>query len=162
MKKPGKTKASADAVGLLHRRHVEGRPETESIPEEERGEAEVARLVHDLRTQAGLTQKELADRVGTTPSAISRLEDADYSGHSLSMLRRIATAMGRRVQIRFVPAGPAEPRRVASRRGAVRLPDPPVPAQETCAPIDLPRPGRAVRCGFRDARHRLPDPYIPE
>ncbi len=137
--KPNKTKGSPGAVGLLHRRHAEDEPAPESIPEEQRGEAEVARLVHDLRTQAGLTQKELADRVGTTPSAISRLEDADYGGHSLAMLRRIAAAMRRRVQIRFIPIG-SPPRRVASRRGAMRLPDPPAPAQEICARSISPGP----------------------
>ncbi|NLX21224.1 MAG: transcriptional regulator, partial [Phycisphaerae bacterium] len=42
---------------------------------------------------------------GTTPSVISRLEDADYQGHSLSMLRRIAAALNQRVEIRFIPAG---------------------------------------------------------
>jgi hypothetical protein len=41
--------------------------------------------------------------IGTTESVISRLEDADYTGHSLSMLRRIADALGKRVEIRFVP-----------------------------------------------------------
>jgi hypothetical protein len=39
--------------------------------------------------------------VGTTPSVISRLEDADYERHSLAMLRRIAVALGQRVEIRF-------------------------------------------------------------
>jgi ribosome-binding protein aMBF1 (putative translation factor) len=97
------TKAMKDAVEILHRRYIEGKPEMEAILEEERGKAEVARLVHELRTRAGLTQKELAARVGTTPSVISRLEDADYGGHSLSMLRRVAAAVGQRVQIRFVP-----------------------------------------------------------
>jgi hypothetical protein len=35
---------------------------------------------------------------------ICRLEDADYEGHSLAMPNRIATALNRRVEIRFVPA----------------------------------------------------------
>jgi transcriptional regulator with XRE-family HTH domain len=56
-------------------------------------------MVHDLRTEAGLTQKELADLVGTTQSVISRLEDADYEGHSLFMLRRIATALKQRLLV---------------------------------------------------------------
>jgi predicted transcriptional regulator len=50
-----------------------------------------------------LSQKELADLVETTQSAISRLEDADYDGHSLTMLRRIAAGLNQRVQVRFVP-----------------------------------------------------------
>src|SRR5205823_13205204 len=65
--------------------------------------AEVAQAIYDLRSGAKLTQAELANRVGTTPSVISRLEDADYEGHSLSMLRRVADALGMRVEIRFTP-----------------------------------------------------------
>ena len=65
--------------------------------------AEVARKLYDLRTQAGLTQAALAKLVGTTASVISRLEDADYDGHSLAMLRRIADGLNKRVEIRFVP-----------------------------------------------------------
>jgi len=44
----------------------------------------------------------LARLVGTTASVICRLEDADYEGHSLAMLRRIAEALDKRVEIRFV------------------------------------------------------------
>jgi ribosome-binding protein aMBF1 (putative translation factor) len=65
--------------------------------------ARVAQLVYDARTEAGLSQKELAERIGTTQSVISRLEDADYEGHSLSMLSRIASALNREVKIDFVP-----------------------------------------------------------
>ena len=65
--------------------------------------AEIARKVYDLRTKAGLSQRELARRVGTSASAICRLEDADYEGHSLFMLKRIAEALDKRVEIRFVP-----------------------------------------------------------
>jgi transcriptional regulator with XRE-family HTH domain len=162
MKKRKRRRRSTDAVRGLYRRHVEDRAEMEAILEEERGKAGVGRLLHDLRTRAGLTQKELAKRVGTTSSAISRLENADYHGHSLSMLRRIAAAVGHRVQIRFVPAELADPRQVASPPAGERRPDPPAPAQETCAPIDLPRPGQADRCEVREGLHRLPDPYISE
>ena len=54
-------------------------------------------------SSAGLTQRELADRVGTTQSVIARLEDADYAGHSLSMLQRIGRALNRRVEINLLP-----------------------------------------------------------
>jgi transcriptional regulator with XRE-family HTH domain len=50
----------------------------------------VARKIYELRKRAGLTQKQLAKLVGTTSSVISRLEDADYKGHSLAKLSRIA------------------------------------------------------------------------
>lgn len=66
--------------------------------------AMVAQLIYKARTDAGLTQGKLAKLIGTRQSVISRLEDADYDGHSLSMLRRIAEALGKRLQVRFVDA----------------------------------------------------------
>lgn len=65
--------------------------------------AEVAQLIYDARVEAGLTQTELARLIGTTQSVISRLEDADYEGHSLSMLNKIAQALRREVKITLVP-----------------------------------------------------------
>jgi len=107
---PRKRKATTDAVEIMHRRYFEGKPERLQELEEERANAEVARQIYGLRQAAGLTQQELAKLVGTTPSVISRLEDADYEGHSLSMLRRIAAALDKRVEIRFVPlTGKAQP-----------------------------------------------------
>ena len=55
---------------------------------------DLALLVREMREDSGLTQAELARKVGTTQSVIARLEDAEYSGRSLSMLERIATACG--------------------------------------------------------------------
>jgi transcriptional regulator with XRE-family HTH domain len=71
--------------------------------EEARANDEVARKIYELRTKASLTQRQLAKLVGTTVSVICLLEDGDYKGHSLSMLRRIAQAVNRRVEIRFMP-----------------------------------------------------------
>ncbi len=68
--------------------------------------AEVAQLIYEARTNAGLTQKELADLIGTKQPVIARLEDADYEGHSLSMLQKIATALHRRIHIDLVPIEP--------------------------------------------------------
>ena len=64
---------------------------------------EVAHRVFQLRQESDLSQVELARRVGTTQSLMSRLEDANYEGHSLAMLNRIAAARKRRIEIRFVP-----------------------------------------------------------
>jgi len=55
---------------------------------------DLALLVREMREDAGLTQAELAKRVGTTQSVIARLEDAEYTGHSLARLERMATACG--------------------------------------------------------------------
>lgn len=78
-------------------------PKRQQAFEEEMANREVAHQIYELRQNAGLSQAELARRIGTTQSVISRLEDADYEGHSLAMLNRIAAAVERRVEIRFVP-----------------------------------------------------------
>jgi transcriptional regulator with XRE-family HTH domain len=77
-------------------------PDMADLLEQERANLDIARKIYDLRNKAKLSQAELAKRVGTTQSVISRLEDADYDGHSLAMLRRIASALETRVEIRFV------------------------------------------------------------
>ncbi len=64
--------------------------------------AEAAQLVSDLRKRAGLSQRGLAKKVGTTASVICRIEQADYEG-SLPMLRRIAGALNRRPELSAVP-----------------------------------------------------------
>jgi ribosome-binding protein aMBF1 (putative translation factor) len=71
--------------------------------EQETINAHVAQLIYDARIEAGLSQNELAKMIDTTQSVISRLEDANYEGHSLSMLGRIANALNRKVKIDLVP-----------------------------------------------------------
>jgi len=96
-------KPTSDAVEILHRRLYEGKPARLKNLEEARANEEVARKIQELRAAAALTQAQLAKLIGTTASVICRLEDADYEGHSLAMLRRIAGALNQRVEIRFVP-----------------------------------------------------------
>ena len=92
------------AAKFLYDRYVGNDPEQVAAYEEEILNAEIARRIFDMRTKAGLSQRELAERVGTSASAICRLEDGDYEGHSLSLLKRIAEALDRRVEVRFVRA----------------------------------------------------------
>lgn len=94
-------KRTSDALVLMDRL-TGNSPEMADLLEQERGNLDMARKIYDLRTKAKLSQSELAKKVGTTQSVISRLEDADYEGHSLAMLRRIASALEKRVEIRFV------------------------------------------------------------
>src|SRR6266446_4009481 len=98
------TKPAIDAVKILHRRFYEGKPARLKNLEEARANEEIARKIHELRRAANLTQTQLAKLIGTTASVICRLEDADYEGHSLAILRRIGSAFNQRVEIRFVPA----------------------------------------------------------
>jgi ribosome-binding protein aMBF1 (putative translation factor) len=100
----GKRKFRSAALQYTYDRYIGHDPKLVQEYEEEVVNAEIARKIYDLRTKAGLSQRELAKRIGTTASVICRLEDADYDGHSLSLLKRIAEALDKRVEIRFVPA----------------------------------------------------------
>ena len=101
MGKKKRRRKSTDLLEILEGRFFES-DDARAELEEARAGAQVARLVYSLRTEAGLTRRELAARVGTKHTVIGRLESDDYEGHSLSMLRRIAKALGKRVEIRFV------------------------------------------------------------
>ena len=91
------------ALQHLHDRYISNNPKRLASLETERANLDIACNIYDLRTKAGLSQRELAKRVGTSAANICRLENADYQGHSLSMLRRIATALEMRVDVRFLP-----------------------------------------------------------
>jgi transcriptional regulator with XRE-family HTH domain len=93
---------TSDAVEILRRRYGQT-PEAEQSREEERIKSLAALAIYQARTTAGLTQKQLADLVGTKQPVIARLEDADYEGHTITMLSRIAHALGMRLDLRFEP-----------------------------------------------------------
>jgi len=63
----------------------------------------IAEQVLAIRTAARMSQAQLAALVGTTQSVISRVEDADYRGHSLGLLQRIATALDHELDVSFAP-----------------------------------------------------------
>lgn len=98
-----KKKTTTNAVKILHKRYIRGNKKRLESLEKERMNLDIAELIYTIRTQAGLSQKQLADLVGTTQSVISRLEDSDYNGHSLAMLTRIGKALHHRVDVQFVP-----------------------------------------------------------
>jgi ribosome-binding protein aMBF1 (putative translation factor) len=101
---------TTDALELLDRM-IGDDAEMRHMIAEERVNAQVAQMIYEARTEASLTQKALAVLIGSKQPVIARLEDADYDGHSISMLQRIAAALGKRLDIRLLPG--AEPRRSA-------------------------------------------------
>jgi len=98
-----KSRFASAALEYAYESFVGGDQEQAAAFENEIANSEVGRQIYNLRTSRGLTQVELAKLVGTTASVISRLEEADYEGHSLAMLRRVAAALQQRVEIRFLP-----------------------------------------------------------
>jgi len=104
-----KKKLTTDAVEIIYRRIIGEDADMKALLAEAESEMDIAEQIYNLRTEAGLSQQELADRISTSASVICRLEDADYEGHSLSMLRRIAAALDRRVKVSFLPLDEAVP-----------------------------------------------------
>ena len=98
-----KKKTTTDAVKILHGRYIKANKKSLESLEKERQKLTIAEQIYELRTKAGLTQKQLAGMIGTTQSVISRLEDADYDGYNLATLVKIAVALHQKVQVQFVP-----------------------------------------------------------
>jgi DNA-binding XRE family transcriptional regulator len=80
----------------------------------------LAREMLAARSRSGLTQEAVAERMGTTKSAVSRLEAAGKHAPSLTTLKRYAQAVGCHLEIKLVPESyrPKRPKRTAKKQAA--------------------------------------------
>ncbi len=62
----------------------------------------ISEKIAELRHKAHLTQEQLAKKVHTTKSAISRYESNSYNGYSVSLLQKIASACGADLRVSFI------------------------------------------------------------
>ena len=69
---------------------------------------DLGQLIHDLRNEAGLSQRALAERMGTTQSVISRLEEGGGAKNRIDTLARVATALDRHLVLSFPEVVPAK------------------------------------------------------
>jgi len=81
---------------------IEERREYDQAYAEAQLAAEVGERIHAARAAAGLTQRELARRMGTSQAAIDRLESGGV-GATLTTLQRVATALGLEVNVELKP-----------------------------------------------------------
>lgn len=88
-------------LAILNRQFGDS-PERRAEIDQMKQDLAIGRQIDQARKAAGLTQAELAERVGTTPSFISDLEEAEDQGCSIAMLRRIAAALGRSLRVELV------------------------------------------------------------
>ncbi|MGH9227750.1 MAG: helix-turn-helix domain-containing protein [Acidimicrobiales bacterium] len=68
---------------------------------ESEADFQLGELIYDLRSEAGLSQRELAERMGTTQSVISRLEEGGGARNRIDTLARVARALGRHLVVSF-------------------------------------------------------------
>jgi len=92
---------TTDAIKIIHQMIADDPTIQEQIALESIN-AEIAQLIYDSRTKAGLTQQQLADLIHVEQSVIEDLEDADYQDNPLIMLQKIATALNQRVKMSLV------------------------------------------------------------
>lgn len=65
------------------------------------GEFLIAKEIIKMRIAANLTQKELAEKAGTSQSAIARIESGSYENLTLASLRKIGKVFGAKPEIHF-------------------------------------------------------------
>lgn len=68
----------------------------------------LGQLIYDLRTEAGLSQRALAARMGTTQSVISRIEEGGGAKNRLDTLARVAIALNRHLVLSFPEKVPTD------------------------------------------------------
>ena len=97
-------KKGSNSASELIRKRFFNTPEREEAYRITKNEMDLGWKIRRVREAAGLTLAQLAKKVGTTASGISRIEDADYDKHSMSLLHRVAVALGLRLTVNFEPA----------------------------------------------------------
>lgn len=83
-------------------------PKRRALYEEEAAKSELWFHLVDARQQAGLTQKEMAERMGVTQSQIARLEKRGYDAYTLNTLRKYIAALGEGYSFEVVIHTPQE------------------------------------------------------
>jgi transcriptional regulator with XRE-family HTH domain len=107
-----------DALAII--RHIVGADaDLDRMIQEERVNVEVAQLVYDVRTRAGLSQGALAARIGAPPEDVESLEEADAGEQTLALFARVLQALNLRLAVRIPDEeGPADPLRSVFQRVA--------------------------------------------
>lgn len=95
-----KIKLTCDAVSMMRRMYDET-PEDRAEVERIKQQMDIGSDVYAAREAAGLTQAQLAERVGTTAEVICDVEDAEYQDDPMPLLRRIAEVLDATVEVRL-------------------------------------------------------------
>ena len=109
-----KKKQAPAALQYLDPSFFEHSPKHRAAAEEARANQEIARALYDLRVQAGLSHKDLARASGVTARTLQKLEANESPRQSLSLLRQIAAALGKRVELKLVAQRKGRARKAAA------------------------------------------------
>jgi predicted XRE-type DNA-binding protein len=79
-----------------------GDPEFRAAYDEEAAKKELWLQLAEARQQAGLTQVQLAERLGVSQAQVARIEKRGYDAYTLSTLRRYVQALGKEFRLEVV------------------------------------------------------------
>ena len=85
--------ARPTASRILFRRFFEGNPKAIAELEQARRELSLGDRLRAMREARGLSQAQLAELADTSPSAISRMEQADYDSYTIKSIKKVAAAL---------------------------------------------------------------------
>src|SRR5437867_2696751 len=97
-------------------------PENRQLYEQEAAKKALWLQLVEARQSAGLTQEQLAEKLGVSQSQVARLEKRGYDAYSLSSLRRYVQALGEGFSLEVKVCGPGNVRQLAAPRGSAAAP----------------------------------------
>lgn len=103
-----RTRKVSDAVELMDRWYG-NMPDWDEMVAEEELNMQIGQALYDLRNTVGLSQADLAKLVGTNQSIISKVENADYNGNAIEILKRVCFALHTKISIQCTPP-PKQPK----------------------------------------------------
>jgi transcriptional regulator with XRE-family HTH domain len=77
--------------------------ELNALYQRELARLQIANQIAKLREHAGMSQAELARRIGTKQAGVARMERTSYRGYTVGTLAKIAAATGARLEVKLVP-----------------------------------------------------------
>ena len=88
----------SDAVELMDRWYG-NIPHWDDLVAEEEFKMQVGQAVYDLRNAVGMSQADLARLIGANQATVSKVENADYDGHTIEVLKRVCFALHTKISI---------------------------------------------------------------
>lgn len=96
------------------RERLQADPEYQAIYEEEAAKSELWLQLVEARQAAGLTQAEVAKRLGVSQAQVARIEKRGYDAYTLNTLRRYVQALGEGFELQVRVRRPETPPHAAA------------------------------------------------
>ena len=134
-------KKPAAALQYLDPSFFERNPKHRAQLEEAKAYQEIARAFFDLRAASGLSAKEVGRAAGMSTRTIEKLESGEHPRPTLALLRQVASALGKKVELRLVAGKKGGARKSARAAGSGRKKSAEGAPSASIPQVFEPRPG---------------------